>query len=208
MHEEQEVTQTTPETDSAAEFEELIQGRCKQPFQQRVQKILDGRLRSLRQENEALRRQAAEQRSFENGCVERLARQAEDIRRVYGGFDWQREMRDPAFGRLIAAGVDGRTAYEVVHSRELLAQAMRYGAKRAAEQCSRAIASGGRRVAENGGHGSSAVTRTDPKALDSAQLADIRRRVQRGRRFGFEGAFRPPGRGRPPAGYFSQQLEK
>ena len=58
MHEEQEVTQTTPETDSAAEFEELIQGRCKQPFQQRVQKILDGRLRSLRQENEALRRHA------------------------------------------------------------------------------------------------------------------------------------------------------
>ena len=178
MHEEQEVTQTTPETDSAAEFEELIQGRCKQPFQQRVQKILDGRLRSLRQENEALRRQAAEQRSFENGCVERLARQAED-------FDWQREMRDPAFGRLIAAGVDGRTAYEVVHSRELLAQAMRYGAKRAAEQCSRAIASGGRRVAENGGHSSSAVTRTDPKALDSAQLADIRRRVQRGEKIRF-----------------------
>ena len=31
-------------------------------------------------------------------------------------------MRDPAFGRLIAAGVDGRTAYEVVHSRELLAE--------------------------------------------------------------------------------------
>ena len=82
MHEEQEATQTTPETDSAAEFEELIQGRCKQPFQQRVQKILDGRLRSLRQENEALRRQTAEQRSFENGCVERLARQAEDIRRL------------------------------------------------------------------------------------------------------------------------------
>ena len=167
MHEEQEVTQTTPETDSAAEFEELIQGRCKQPFQQRVQKILDGRLRSLRQENEALRRQA------------------EDSRRVYGGFDWQWEMRDPAFGRLIAAGVDGRTAYEVVHSRELLAQAMRYGAKRAVEQCSRAIASGGRRVAENGGHGSSAVTRTDPKALDSAQLADIRRRVQRGEKIRF-----------------------
>lgn len=60
MHEEQEVTQTTPETDSAAEFEELIQGRCKQPFQQRVQKILDGRLRSLRQET---RRCAVRRRS-------------------------------------------------------------------------------------------------------------------------------------------------
>ena len=188
MHEEQEMIRTaaeTPEEDSAAEFEALIQGRCKQPFQQRVQKILDGRLRTLRQENEVLCRQAAEQRSFENGCVERLIQQAADIRRVYGDFDWQQEMRDPAFGRLIAAGVDGRTAYEVVHSRELLAQAMRYGAKRATEQCSRAIASGGRRVAENGGRGSSAVTRADPSALNSAELAEIRKRVQRGEKIRF-----------------------
>ena len=58
MHDEQERTPVTaPETgeadSAAAEFEELIQGRCKQPFQQRVQKILEGRLRTLRQENEA-----------------------------------------------------------------------------------------------------------------------------------------------------------
>lgn len=187
MHEEQEMIQTaaeTPEEDNAAEFEALIQGRCKQPFQQRVQKILDGRLRTLRQENEALRRQVAEQRSFEKGCVERLIQQEADIRRVYGDFDWQQEMRDPAFGRLIAAGVDGRTAYEVVHSRELLAQAMRYGAKRATEQCSRAIASG-RRVAENGGRGSSTVTRTDPRALTSGDLTEIRKRVQRGEKIRF-----------------------
>lgn len=61
MHDEQELTQAgtqeTADTDSAAaEFEELIQGRCKQPFQAKIQKILDGRLRTLRQENEALRR--------------------------------------------------------------------------------------------------------------------------------------------------------
>ena len=185
MDEEQVMEQVTPEADCAAEFEELIRGRCRQPFQQRVQKILDGRLRTLRQENEALRRQAQERQGFENDCVARLAREAEDIRRVYDGFDWQREMRDPAFGRLIAAGVDGRTAYEVVHSREILAQAMRYGAKRAAEQCSRAVASGGRRVAENGGSGSSAVTRADPKALTPGELAEIRRRVQRGEKIRF-----------------------
>ena len=50
MDEEQVMEQVTPETDCAAEFEELIRGRCRQPFQQRVQKILDGRLRTLRQE--------------------------------------------------------------------------------------------------------------------------------------------------------------
>ena len=184
MDEEQVMEQVTPEADCAAEFEELIRGRCRQPFQQRVQKILDGRLRTLRQENEALRRQAQERQGFENDCVARLAREAEDIRRVYDGFDWQREMRDPAFGRLIAAGVDGRTAYEVVHSREILAQAMRYGAKRAAEQCSRAVASGGRRVRENRG-GSSCVSRPYPRKLSSEELADIRRRVQGGEKIRF-----------------------
>ncbi len=189
MHDEQEQTPvTSPETgeadSAAAEFEELIQGRCKQPFQQRVQKILEGRLRTLRQENETLHRQAEEQRRYETGCVERLAREAEDIRRLYGDFDWQREMRDPAFGRLIAAGVDGRTAYEAVHHRELLAQAMRYAARRDREQYSRAVASSARRIPENGG-GSTAVTRTDPRALTSEELSDIRRRVQRGEKIRF-----------------------
>ncbi len=190
MHDEQELTQAgTPEamdTDgAAAEFEALIQGRCKQPFQARVQKILDGRLRTLRQENETLRRQAEEQHAYESGCVARLAQEAEDIRRVYEDFDWQKEMRDPTFGRLVAAGIDGRTAYEVTHRRELLAQAMRYAVRRSGEQMSRAVASGGQRVAENGGHGSSAVTRADPKALTSGELAEIRKRVQRGEKIRF-----------------------
>lgn len=190
MHDEQELTQAgtqeTADTDSAAaEFEELIQGRCKQPFQAKIQKILDGRLRTLRQENEALRHQVEEKHTYESGCVARLAREAEDIRRVYGDFDWQQEMRDPTFGRLVAAGIDGRTAYEVTHRRELLAQAMRYAVQRSGEQMSRAVASGGRRVAENGGRGSSAVTRADPKALTSDELTEIRRRVQRGEKIRF-----------------------
>ena len=116
--------------------------------------------------------------------MERLAREAEDIRRLYGDFDWQQEMRDPVFGRLIAAGVDGRTAYEAVHHRELLAQAMRYAARRDREQYSRAVASSARRIPENGG-GSTAVTRTDPRALTSQELSDIRRRVQRGEKIRF-----------------------
>lgn len=170
--------------DCAAEFETLIQGRCRQPFQARVQRILDGRLRSLRQENEALRQQAEAQYRLELDCVARLAGEAEAIRQVYGSFDWQREMRDPVFGRLIAAGVDGRTAYEAVHHQELLTEAMRCGARRAGEQLSRAIASGGRRVSENGG-GSTAVTRADPRTLTSGELSEIRKRVQRGEKIRF-----------------------
>ena len=61
MHDEHEQTNDTPENNgtdnaAAAEFEELIQGRCKELFQARVQKILEGRLRTLRRENELLHR--------------------------------------------------------------------------------------------------------------------------------------------------------
>lgn len=42
------------------DFETLIRGRYKGEFDARVRRILDGRLRGLRQENERLRQAAAE----------------------------------------------------------------------------------------------------------------------------------------------------
>ena len=73
---------------------------------------------------------------------------------------------------------------QVRHREELLRQAMRYAAERAAGQAARSIASGGRRVRENRG-GSSCVSRPDPRKLSSEELADIRRRVQSGEKIRF-----------------------
>ena len=108
----------------------------------------------------------------------------ERIRQVYPDFDWKRELASPQFGRLVTAGVDGQTAYEIVHRQELLQAAMAYAAAQARSQTARAIASGGGRVAENRG-GSRTVTRSDPKSLSSRELADIRRRVQDGEKIRF-----------------------
>ena len=108
----------------------------------------------------------------------------ERIRQVYPDFDWKRELASPRFGRLVTAGVDGQTAYEIVHRQELLQAAMAYAAAQARSQTARAIASGGGRVAENRG-GSRTVTRSDPKSLSSRELADIRRRVQDGEKIRF-----------------------
>ena len=69
-------------------------------------------------------------------------------------------------------------------AQELLRQAMRYAAERAAGQAARSIASGGRRVRENRGS-SSCVSRPDPRKLSSEELADIRRRVQGGEKIRF-----------------------
>ena len=107
------------------DFETLIRGRYKGEFDARVRRILDGRLRGLRQENERLREMAAQ-----------------------------------------------------------LQAAMEFAVIRARQQMAQAIASGGSRVAENGGRRRS-VSRWDPKGLSGAELAAIRKRVQDGEKIRF-----------------------
>ena len=185
--------------DLTAHFEALIRGKYKAAFDARVQKILDGRLKNLRRENEQLRAnadgrsvdgQSADSRSVDDGLeaaavsLACLERDAGAIRAVYPDFSWQTELENPAFARLIGAGVDGRTAYEVVHRQEILRRAMAYAARRAADGTARSIASGARPVAENGGR-SVSVSRPDPRKLTSDELADIRKRVQNGEKIRF-----------------------
>lgn len=119
------------------DFETLIRGRYKGEFDARVRRILDGRLRGLRQENERLREMAA--------------------------------------------------AAETARQREQEAQlqaAMEFAVIRARQQMAQAIASGGSRVAENGGRRRS-VSCWDPKGLSGAELAAIRKRVQDGEKIRF-----------------------
>ena len=119
------------------DFETLIRGRYKGEFDARVRRILDGRLRGLRQENERLREMAA--------------------------------------------------AAETARQREQEAQlqaAMEFAVIRARQQMAQAIASGGSRVAENGGRRRS-VSRCDPRELSGKELADIRKRVQEGEKIRF-----------------------
>ena len=106
-------------------------------FDARVRRILDGRLRGLRQENERLREMAA--------------------------------------------------AAETARQREQEAQlqaAMEFAVIRARQQMAQAIASGGSRVAENGGRRRS-VSRWDRGGLSGAELAAIRKRVQDGEKIRF-----------------------
>ena len=161
---------TAPDAGEQEDFAALIRGRYKADFDARVQKILDGRLRGLRQENARLR-QEREQRQ-------------EQARQAYPEFRWQREMENPAFGRLVCAGVEPMAAYEVVHREDILRRAMAYSAKRTARQAARSIASVGRRPAENGGR-CVGVTGSDPRGLTSRELADIRRRVMEGEKISF-----------------------
>lgn len=173
-----------PDAGERQDFDELIRGQYKAEFDQRVQKILDGRLRSLRRENERLRRHQQTREEAVRRSFTALTGEEEKVRAIYPEFDWRREIRNPAFGRLIAAGVDSQTAYEVVHSRELMGRAMAYSARRSAQRAAASVAAQARRVGENG-RGSTAVTAADPRKLTPQELSDIRRRVLDGEKIRF-----------------------
>ena len=136
----EEQTGDTMAPDAGEDFETLIRGRYKGEFDARVRKILDGRLRGLRQENERLRQEAVR--------TELLRQREQD---------------------------------------EQLRRAMEFAVERARQQMTQAIASGGSRVAENGGRRRS-VSRWDPKGLSGKELAEIRKRVQGGEKIRFWGS--------------------
>ena len=92
--------QAAPDAGEQDDFTELIRGRYKAQFDARVQKILDGRLRGLRQENARLRQETQAHRERQAGALLRLQAEEERIRQVYPDFDWKRELASPQFGRL------------------------------------------------------------------------------------------------------------
>lgn len=129
-----------PDAGGQEDFESLIRGKYKADFDGRVRKILDGRLRGLRQENMRLRQEAEERQRLDALVVRR--------------------------------------------QQEQLRQAMDYAVRRTRQQMAQSIASGGSRVAENGGRRPS-VSRLDPSALTAQELADIRKRVREGEKIRF-----------------------
>lgn len=116
---------TAPDAGERQEdFEELIRGRYKADFDARVKKILDGRLRGLRQEVTDLRQREKLRQLQIQYYLDRLPEQEKQVRMVHPEFRLQKEMENPRFYRLVQAGVEPREAYEMVHRRELTAKAM------------------------------------------------------------------------------------
>lgn len=109
-----------------------------------------------------------------------LAQKAEEVKGMYPGFDLMAELQNPEFARLTAPGVnvDVKTAYEIVHHKEIMAA----NAQMQAERMSKAIQANSARPMENGMKGaqSASTVKTDPSMLNKEDRAEIYRRVMRG----------------------------
>ena len=187
------VTQTAAESetstpDAGAEFEQLIKGKYKQQYDQRVQETLRKRLKNAKDAEDTLNG-LAQKYGITVEEIANLAKPAQmpldidEARRFYPGFNMAQEMKNPQFKRLLESGVDVRTAFEVVHRDQIIPAAMQ-AAARAVER--KLTGAGVTRVAEGAMEkGAAAVVKTDVSAMTRQDRLDIIRRAQKGEKIRF-----------------------
>ena len=107
--------------------------------------------------------------------------QALQTYQTYPDFDLGREMADPRFTRLLRADVDVKSAYELLHRQEHIAQAMAYAAGQTERRLADKLTAAKNRPGENGMTGASAAAaKQDVSQMSRRTRAEIIRRVQQG----------------------------
>lgn len=145
-------------------------------------------LHRMRRENEEFRR-AQDEMERQRGIQQIQAKwnqESEETRRFYPGFDFEAETQNGDFVDLLKAGVNVRTAYEVVHKDEIIGGAMQYTAQEVKQKVVNDIRARGNRPAENGIFSQAGVvTKKDVNSLTRRDREEIERRVMRGERISF-----------------------
>lgn len=145
-------------------------------------------IRKMERENADLRRQMHEQQTRENASrlYAQWMEQAGQVKSVYPSFRLEAELNNPKFVELLKAGIDVRSAYEVLHKDEIIPAAMQFTAKTVEQKLANKIAAASQRPAENGNSGQgAAIVKSDVSQLTKADRQEIIRRVQRGERISF-----------------------
>ena len=160
--------------DSYYEKEAMEQGLSVEQFKQ---------MRKMERENAELRRRMQEQQTRENASrlYAQWMEQAGQVKTVYPSFQLEAELKNGKFVDLLKAGIDVRSAYEVLHKDEIIPAAMQFTAKTVEQKLANKIAAAGQRPVENGNSGqSAAIVKSDVSQLTKADRREIIRRVQRG----------------------------
>lgn len=140
-------------------------------------------IKALKMENEELRRQESERRNQENRdrTYANWMEQAKQAQQFYPSLNISEEAKNPQFLSLLNAGIDVKTAFEVIHKDEMIPAAMQYTAKAVERKIVNSIRANGTRPAENGMSSQSAATvKRDVSQLTKADRLEIERRVRNG----------------------------
>ena len=146
------------------------------------------RIRKIERENADLKKQMEEQSKQENAnkLYQKWFEESESAKQFYPNLDVQAELQNEDFARLLMAGVDVKSAYEVIHKDEIIGGAMQYAAKTVEKKVVDKIRANGSRPVENGISSQSAsVVKTDVSQLTDADMDEILRRVRNGEKISF-----------------------
>lgn len=146
------------------------------------------KIKAIERENTELKRKMAEENSKQNAAkiYSDWMSQAESAKSVYPNFDLRSELQNSQFQSLLRAGIDVRTAYEVIHKDEIIPGAMQFAVQQAEGKLARKVAANAARPPENGSSSqATAIVKSDVASLTKADRAEIIRRVQRGERIRF-----------------------
>ena len=117
-----------------------------------------------------------------------LQRQAEEVKKLYPGFNLDEELKNKTFLEMTrpGSGVDVLAAYRAVHHDQLAGAEMKFAAEKAAQRVSASVAANGRRPAENGLRGSTAtINKTDPSTFTPEDFKRINKEVRGGAKIRF-----------------------
>ena len=139
------------------------------------------------------RAKAQDRARREAEAAERYARheqQVEETKRIYPRFDYDVAMKDTRFKQIVDAGVDVKTAYEIVNRNRLMQSTMKRTAdmasRKAEENAVNRIRTRGMRPAENGANPQSASqTKIDVSKLSDDQIKEYLRRAKNGEKITF-----------------------
>lgn len=104
------------------------------------------------QREETQRQQDAAERQAFDAKLQNWMQQAETVKQMYPSFDFQSEYEseNDGFRRLIFAGTDVKTAYEVAHHNEIMSGALAYGYQRSKKEMADSRTMRNQRPNENG----------------------------------------------------------
>lgn len=145
-------------------------------------------MKQMERENKAYkaREQESIKEQMQREKIEGWLRQEAQFKQKAPDFSLREELANPEFERLLAAGVNVETAFNVIHQDEIMSGAMNYTAKKAVEKTVNDIKARGMRPSENG----LGTTATEPKRktvgeMTGEEILEMANKAKKGEKISF-----------------------
>ena len=146
------------------------------------------RIQKLERENKALiqRQEMQRQNAMVDAQMNKWMAEADALKQEFPGFDFQTELQNTDFQRMITSGVPIGQAFKVLHMNEIMDSAVKTTAEQTQKKVVNDIRARGSRPVENGLSSQNAISvKGDVTKLTKQQREELAIRAMRGERISF-----------------------